>query len=78
MLLYFMGSDTSRVIENPPKAICEMNGVFCCNGFKFAIEPNVTIFKNETLQVFKDNRLIGNITNLGYGCNEQGSIFRKF
>jgi len=64
--------DTSRIIEEPPK-ICDSIGGFCCNGFHFDIEPNETISYNDTLLIYKGNRIIGNITKLRYGCQLRGS-----
>ncbi|XP_033239178.1 basement membrane-specific heparan sulfate proteoglycan core protein isoform X25 [Drosophila pseudoobscura] len=60
--------DTSPIIEEPPK-ICDISRGFCCSGFWFNIAPNETISFNDTLQIYKDNRIIGNITKLRYGCH---------
>ncbi|XP_068154728.1 basement membrane-specific heparan sulfate proteoglycan core protein [Drosophila tropicalis] len=60
--------DTSPIIEEPPK-ICDISRGFCCSGFHFDIEPNETISYNDTLQIYKGNRIIGNITKLRYGCH---------
>ncbi|XP_070067065.1 basement membrane-specific heparan sulfate proteoglycan core protein isoform X29 [Drosophila virilis] len=62
--------DTSRIIEEPPK-ICDISRGFCCNGFRFDIEPNETISYNDTLQIIKGNRVIGNITKLRHGCHQR-------
>ncbi|XP_034667273.1 basement membrane-specific heparan sulfate proteoglycan core protein isoform X13 [Drosophila subobscura] len=60
--------DTSPIIEDPPK-ICDISRGFCCSGFKFDIAPNETISFNDTLQIYKDNRIIGKITKLRHGCH---------
>ncbi|XP_041450431.1 basement membrane-specific heparan sulfate proteoglycan core protein isoform X4 [Drosophila obscura] len=60
--------DTSPIIEEPPK-ICDISRGFCCSGFQFDIAPNETISYNDTFLIYKDNRIIGNITKLRYGCH---------
>ncbi|XP_039152495.1 basement membrane-specific heparan sulfate proteoglycan core protein isoform X13 [Drosophila simulans] len=59
--------DTSPIIEEPPQ-ICDLSRGFCCSGFQFDIAPNETISFNDTLQIYKGNRIIGNMTKLRYGC----------
>ncbi|XP_016982302.1 basement membrane-specific heparan sulfate proteoglycan core protein isoform X20 [Drosophila rhopaloa] len=59
--------DTSPIIEEPPQ-ICDLSRGFCCSGFQFEIAPNETITINDTLQISKGNRIIGNMTMLRYGC----------
>ncbi|XP_034139577.1 basement membrane-specific heparan sulfate proteoglycan core protein isoform X23 [Drosophila guanche] len=62
--------DTSPIFEDPPK-ICDISRGFCCSGFKFDIAPNETISFNDTLQIYKDNRMIGKITKLPNGCHSR-------
>ncbi|KPU74137.1 uncharacterized protein Dana_GF21948, isoform F [Drosophila ananassae] len=64
--------DTSPINEEPPK-ICDISRGFCCNGFQFDIAPNETISYNDTLQIIKGNRIIGNITKLRSGCRSRES-----
>ncbi|XP_075155748.1 terribly reduced optic lobes isoform X13 [Haematobia irritans] len=58
------------IYETPPEMICDLPKGFCCNGYKFHIEPNQTISPNETLLIYRGKEYIGNITKLRYGCKD--------
>ncbi|XP_070144253.1 basement membrane-specific heparan sulfate proteoglycan core protein isoform X4 [Drosophila kikkawai] len=58
--------DTSPIIEDPPKK-CEIRSDYQLN-----IAENETISYNDTLQLYKNNRNIGNITKLSYRCRDNG------
>ncbi|XP_037931811.1 basement membrane-specific heparan sulfate proteoglycan core protein [Teleopsis dalmanni] len=50
---------------------CNLSKGFCCNGFQLHLEPNETISYNETVNLYRGNKKIGNITHLHFGCQPE-------